>query len=107
MSFLGFAILFSVAAGMLGRAALTARNDEPHASLAQVISCVAYLALMVGGPLPLMVAWSTVRALQFCFLPTASQAERHNYYPEGVLPYFVALVALFEIAIWCLFQLVR
>ncbi len=107
MSVAGIFILICVTATLGGRAALSARNDEPHESYAQVISCVAYLALLVGGPLPLMVAWSTVRALQFCFLPTASQAERHNYYPEGVLPYFVALVALFEIAIWCLFQLVR
>lgn len=107
MSFLAWIVLLVIAAAMCGRAALSARDDEPHESYAQVISCVVYLTLLIIGPLALMVAWSTVRALQFYFFPTARQSERHNYYPEGVLPYFIAFVSLFEIALWCLFQQIR
>ena len=107
MSFLGFAILFSVAAGMLGRAALTARNDEPHASLAQVISCVAYLALLLAGTLPLQLLWSGFHVLQFFFRPTAYQVDQQRYYPDRVLPAVVVCIGCIEVLVWLIFQQIR
>ena len=107
MSILGFVILFAVAAGMLGRAALTARNDEPHASYAQVISCVAYLALLLAGTLPLQLLWSSFHVLQFFFRPTAYQLDQRRYYPEHLLPVLIVSIGCIEVLIWLIFQQIR
>jgi hypothetical protein len=107
MSFLAWFTLVVIAAVMFGRAALTARDEELHASYAQVISCVAYLTLLVYGTLPLIVLWSTAHALQFFYLPTPYQRRRHDYYPEALLPFINLGVVLVEIGVWCLFQQIR
>lgn len=107
MSFLGFAVLFVVAGLMLGRAALTAHNDEPHASYAQVISCVAYLALLLAGTLPLQLLWSGFHVLQFFFRPTAFQVEQRRYYPEQLLPVLIVSIGCIEVLIWLIFQQIR
>lgn len=107
MSFLGFVIICAVAAGMLGRAALTARNDEPHASYTQVISCVAYLALLLAGTLPLQLLWSGFHVLQFFFRPTAFQVEQRRYYPDRVLPVVVVSLGCIEVLVWLIFQQIR
>lgn len=107
MSFLGFAVLFVVAGLMLGRAALTAHNDEPHASYAQVISCVAYLALLLAGTLPLQLLWSSFHVLQFFFRPTAYQVEQRRYYPDRVLPVVVVCIGCIEVLVWLIFQQIR
>ena len=107
MSLLGWITLLVIAAVMFGRAALTARDEEPHVSLAQVISCVAYLALLLAGTLPLQLFWSTVGVLLFFFRPSAYQLERRRYYPEQLIPVLVVGTAAGEVLVWSIFQQIR
>ena len=107
MSILGWISFLCIAAFLFGRAALTARDDEPHASLAQVVSGATYLTLLLYGTFPLTVLWSTGHALQFFYFPTPYQRRRHDYYPEELLPFINLGVALVEIGVWWLFQQIR
>jgi hypothetical protein len=107
MSILGWTSFLCIAAFLFRRAALTAQDDEPHASLAQVISGATYLTLLLCGTFPLVVLWSTALALQFYYFPTRYQRRRHDYYPEELLPLINLVVALVEICVWCLFQQIR
>lgn len=107
MSFWGAILLFAVAAVGFMRARATWQDDEPHASYAQVISCVAYLTLLLWGTFPLVVFWSAGHALQFYYFPTPYQQRRHEYYPEDLLPYINFGVACCEVAIWLVFQQIR
>lgn len=107
MSVLGWIALLLISAALFRRAALTAQDDEPHASLAQVISGAVYLTLLLIGSFEAAIFFSAAGALQFYYLPTAYQRRRHEYYPESLLPYINFGVACAEVAAWCIFQQIR
>lgn len=107
MSILGVVLLVFVSAVIFGRAAATWRDDEPHASLAQVISGAMYLTLLLVGSFEAAMLFSTVCALQFYYLPTPYQRQSHEYYPEDLLPYVNFSVAAIEVAVWLIFQQIR
>ena len=107
MSILGWICFLCIATVLFGRAALTAQDDEPHASLAQVISGATYITLLLLGTFPLVVLWSTAHALQFFYFPTPYQRRRHDIYPDTLLPYVNFGVVCCEVAGWIIFQLVR
>ena len=107
MSILGWISFLCIAAFLFGRAALTARDDEPHASLAQLISGAMYLTLLLVGSFEAAMLFSAVCALQFYYLPTPYQRQRHEYYPEDLLPYVNFSVAAIEVAVWLIFQQIR
>ncbi len=107
MSILGVVLLVFVSAVIFGRAAATWRDDEPHASLAQVISGAMYLTLLLVGSFEAAMLFSAVTALQFYYLPTPYQRQRHEYYPEDMLPYVNFSVAAIEVAVWLIFQQIR
>ena len=107
MSILGATFLAIVIAVIITRAAATWRDDEPHASLAQVISGAMYLTLLLVGSFEAAMLFSAVSALQFYYLPTPYQRQRHEYYPEDLLPYVNFSVAAIEVAVWLIFQQIR
>ena len=107
MSILGWIALLLISAALFRRAALTAQDDEPHASLAQVISGAMYLTLLLVGSFEAAMLFSAVTALQFYYLPTPYQRQRHEYYPEDLLPYVNFSVAAIEVAVWLIFQQIR
>jgi len=107
MSVLGWIALLLISAVLFRRAALTAQDDELHASLAQVISGAMYLTLLIFGSFEAVVFFSAAGALQFYYLPTAYQRRRHEYYPEALLPYINFGIACSEVVIWFIFQQIR
>lgn len=107
MSILSVVLLVLVSAVIFGRAAATWRDDEPHASLAQVISGAMYLTLLLVGSFEAAMLFSAVTALQFYYFPTPYQRQRHEYYPEDMLPYVNFSVAAIEVAVWLIFQQIR
>ena len=107
MSFLGVMFLIGVGALTVGRIISHRQDDECEMHLSHSISCVTYLTLLIWGTLPLIVLWSTSRALLFQFFPNACQKRRHDYYPESLLPVVAALGVLVEVGAWALFQWIR
>jgi len=107
MSILGWIALLLITVVLFRRAALTAQDDEPQASLAQLISGAMYLTLLVSGSFAWVVFFSAASALQFYYLPTPYQRRRHEYYPEELLPYINFGVACAEVAVWLVFQQIR
>lgn len=100
-------LLCVVAAAMLGRAALTRHNDEPHASYTQIISCAAYLTLLLWGTFPLAFAWCTLHVLQFYVYPTPYQVDMRRYYPDMLLHIRIGGTAVLELITWLAFQQIR
>lgn len=107
MNILGVILLAAVSALIILRAGATWRDDEPHASLAQVISGAMYLTLLLVGSFEAVMLFSSVTALQFYYFPTPYQRQRHEYYPEDILPYINFSVAALEVAVWLVFQIIR
>jgi hypothetical protein len=107
MSPVAVVFLCVVAAAMLGRAALTHHNNEPHASYAQIISCAAYLTLLLWGTIPLTFAWCVLRVLQFYVYPSPYQTDMRRYYPDTLLHIRIGGGAVLELVTWFAFQQIR
>ncbi len=107
MSFLGVLFLLGVAALLAGRTISHRQDDECGMHLAHGISCVTYLTLLILGTLPLIVLWSTSRALLFQFFPNTCQKRRHDYYPEALIPVVAVVTVLAQVGGWAFFQWIR
>jgi hypothetical protein len=89
------------------RAVRTLEADEIAAAVAQAVAAATYLTLLERGTLPWVVLFSTAAALQSTFLPTRWQRRTRCFYPDGTIHYVNGAIALVEIGIWALFQIVR
>jgi hypothetical protein len=107
VSFLGVLFLLGVAALLAGRTISHRQDDECEMHLSHSISCVTYLTLLIWGTLPLIVLWSTSRALLFQFFPNACQKRRHDYYPEALIPFVAVVTVLAQVGGWAFFQWIR
>jgi uncharacterized BrkB/YihY/UPF0761 family membrane protein len=107
MSFLGVMFLIGVAALLAGRTISHAQDEDCGMHLTHSFSGIAYLTLLVWGTLPLIVLWSTSRALLFQFFPNGCQKRKHDYYPEALLPFVAAVIALAQVGGWAFFQWIR
>lgn len=99
--------LLGVGALLAGRIISHRQDDECEMHLSHSISGATYLTLLIWGTLPLVVLWSTSRALLFQFFPNTCQKRRHDYYPEALLPVVAVLGVLVEVGGWALFQWIR
>ncbi len=107
MSFPAVMFLLGVGALLAGRTISHRQDDECEMHLSHSISSVAYLALLIWGTLPLIVLWSTSRALLFQFFPNACQKRRHDYYPETLIPVVAVVTVLAQVGGWAFFQWIR
>jgi uncharacterized BrkB/YihY/UPF0761 family membrane protein len=107
MSFLGVMFLIGVTALLAGRTISHRQDDECEMHLSHSISCVTYLTLLIWGTLPLIVLWSTSRALLFQFFPNGCQKRRHDYYPEALIPVVAVVTVLAQVGGWAFFQWIR
>lgn len=107
MSFLGVMFLIGVGALTVGRIISHRQDDECGMHLSHSISGVTYLTLLILGTFPLIVLWSTSRALLAQFFPNRCQKRRHDYYPEVLIPFVAAVIALAQVGGWVFFQWIR
>jgi uncharacterized membrane protein YidH (DUF202 family) len=107
MSFLGIMFLIGVAALIAGRTISHAQDEDCGMHLTHSISGVTYLTLLILGTFPLIVLWSTSRALLAQFFPNRCQKRRHDYYPEVLIPFVAAVIALAQVCGWAFFQWIR
>ena len=107
MSFLGVMFLIGVGALTAGRIISHRQDGECGIHLSHSISGVTYLTLLILGTFPLIVLWSTSRALLAQFFPNRCQKRRHDYYPEVLIPFVAAVIALAQVGGWVFFQWIR
>lgn len=107
MSFLGVMFLIGVGALTVGRIISHRQDGECEMHLSHSISGVTYLTLLILGTFPLIVLWSTSRALLAQFFPNRCQKRRHDYYPEVLIPFVAAVIALAQVCGWAFFQWIR
>lgn len=107
MSFLGVMFLIGVGALTVGRIISHRQDGECEMHLSHSISGVTYLTLLILGTFPLIVLWSTSRALLAQFFPNRCQKRRHDYYPEVLIPFVAAVIALAQVGGWVFFQWIR
>jgi len=107
VSFLGVMFLIGVGALTVGRIISHRQDGECEMHLSHSISGVTYLTLLILGTFPLIVLWSTSRALLAQFFPNRCQKRRHDYYPEVLIPFVAAVIALAQVGGWAFFQWIR
>jgi hypothetical protein len=107
VSFPAVMFLLGVAALLAGRTISHRQDDECGMHLAHGISGITYLTLLIWGTLPIVALWSIVRAFKFQFYPDACQRQRHEYYPEALLPVVAVITVLLELGGWAFFQWIR
>jgi len=107
VSFLGVMFLIGVGALTVGRIISHRQDGECEMHLSHSISGVTYLTLLILGTFPLIVLWSTSRALLAQFFPNRCQKRRHDYYPEVLIPFVAAVIALAQVCGWAFFQWIR